>query len=91
MVGFTLFDLVRLQAGPTLSLLLSAKEGDKSVREHYEDFTMGYQAGLGVDLWNVMVDLKYEGNLTRFGNRIAGIATDHRPRLFILSVGFKLL
>lgn len=91
MVGISLLDLLRIQAGPTASLLLSAHEGHRGIRENYEHWSLGYQVGLGVDIWRVMIDLKYEGSLTQFGHKLAGIEAVHRPRLFILGIGFSIL
>jgi hypothetical protein len=92
MVGMKFARLLRVQAGPTLSILLNAEvEGlDEDIKSGYKDATIGYQAGVGVDLWNLIVDLKYEGNLSDFGDEIFGYQTDQRNTQWILSVGFKL-
>jgi hypothetical protein len=92
MVGMKFARLLRVQAGPTLSILLNAEvEGlDEDIKSGYKDATIGYQAVVGVDLWNLIVDLKYEGNLSDFGNEIFGYQTDQRNTQWILSVGFKL-
>jgi len=45
---------------------------------------------VGVDVWNVLIDLKYEGTLSRFGDKIAGIRTNHGHALWSLGVGFKI-
>jgi len=92
MVGFKFARFMRVQAGPTLSILLDAEvDGlDQSIKSGYEDSTIGYQAGVGVDLWNLIIDLKYEGNLSKFGNEIVGFETDQRNNQWIVSVGFKL-
>lgn len=92
MVGMKFARIFRLQAGPTLSILLDAElDGlDQSIKSGYEDATIGYQAGVGVDLWNLIFDLKYEGNLSNFGDEIIGFETDQRNNQWIVSVGFKL-
>jgi len=91
LVGTSFLGLLRIQAGPTASLLLSAKEGHVDTKANYKHLSLGYQVGVGLDIWRVMVDLKYEGSLTRFGDKLAGIQTDHRPQLFILAIGFNFL
>ena len=92
MVGKKFAGIFRLQAGPTVSILLDAEaEGiEEEIKSGYENATIGYQAGLGVDLWNLIVDVKYEGNLSAFGNSILGFDTDQRNNQWIVSVGFKL-
>jgi len=94
MVGTKLAKILRLQAGPTVSILLNADAktdlGDIDIKSGYEDATVGYQAGIGVDIWNLVLDLKYEGNLSTFGDQVLGIQTDQRNNQWIFSVGFKL-
>lgn len=91
MVGRSFFRVFRAQIGPVFSLLLSAKEGEKDVKDHYSNTTIGWQGGLGFDAWKMVIDLKYEGNLSRFGSTIAGTRTNHRYALWILSVGVNIL
>ena len=92
MVGMKFARFLRVQAGPTLSILLDAKANglDEEIKSGYESSTIGYQAGVGVDFWNLIVDLKYEGNLSTFGNELFGFQTDQRNNQWIVSVGFKL-
>lgn len=91
LVGTSLGGLLRIQAGPAFNWLLLAEEKDKDIKENYRPLSVGYQVGLGIDIWRIMVDVKYEGSLTKFGHQLAGFQTDHRPRLFILAIGFNLL
>jgi hypothetical protein len=91
MLGFSFFKVLRVQLGPVFSRLLGAKEGEKDVKEHYSSITTGWQAGLGVDIWKVGIDLKYESSLSKFGEKIAGISTDHGHAQWILSIGFNIL
>jgi hypothetical protein len=99
MVGISILGLARIQAGPTLSLLLTAKENlrqaadikDVDVKLDYETLHVGYQVGIGVDIWRFIADLKYEGGLTKFGNKIAGIPTESKQTLWSFSLGFNIL
>jgi hypothetical protein len=97
MVGTSLLGLARIQVGPTLGLLLTAKENIKKAKDitdvkiNYEPLSLGWQAGIGADLGRFILDLKYEGGLTKFGNKLAGVPTEHGPSLWILSVGFNVL
>jgi len=93
MVGVKIKELIRLQAGPTFSMLLSAKEGEDDVTVNYSGFTAGWQAGIGVDLGPFMLDLLYEGNLSKFGKKLgkASVDVDHRQGSLKLSVGLDLI
>ena len=91
MLGLSLLEVFRVQIGPVFSWLLSATEGNKDVKEHYSNMTTGWQAGLGVDIWKVCIDLKYEGSLSRFGDEIAGINTNHGHTMWMLSIGVNML
>ncbi|MEM7055619.1 MAG: hypothetical protein AAF392_01905 [Bacteroidota bacterium] len=86
MVGISLGGLLRIQAGPIISLPLRAKEGDSHIKESW-----GYQAGLGIDIWRIMLDFKYEDGLPKLGHKLTGIETDPRVSLFILGIAFNLL
>lgn len=92
MLGTRFLKVLRVQAGPTLSILLDAKVAglEQEIKSGYKDATIGYQAGVGLDLWNLVLDLKYEGNLSTFGDELFGFATDQTNNQWILSVGFKL-
>lgn len=93
MVGAKLADVIRLQAGPTLNFLLSAKESENDISVNYHGFTAGWQAGAGIDLGPFMIDALYEGNLSKFGKKLSKIDVDvdHRMGTFKLSVGLDLL
>lgn len=86
---------LRVNAGPAFSFLTDAEQEGlvgvaQDVKDNYEDFTLGYQAGVGIDLLRFMIDLKYESHLSTFGESIAGFNTDQRQSQWIFAVGFKL-
>ncbi len=60
----------------------------------YANMTIGYQAGLGFDLFKKLtVDLRYEGSLKKYQNQIENVTgttfnLDDRPNAFHLSVGY---
>ena len=98
MVGFKFARFFRAQIGPVASLLLKADAESggvtQDVKDHYQNATVGYQAGIGVDIGSLLLDLKYEGNLSKFGEdiEVGGINanTDVRNNQWILSLGIKL-
>ncbi|RKR80917.1 outer membrane protein with beta-barrel domain [Mucilaginibacter gracilis] len=52
----------------------------------YNHSTLGYQAGLGIDLGNIALDARYEGGLTSINQKYG-----ERPNLWSFSIGFKIL
>ena len=84
---------LRLMAGPIFSYYMSRSDNfPANFINAYHDFgdykksTLGYQAGAGVDIGAVTVDLRYEGGLTKINDDYG-----QRPNLWALSVGFKIL
>lgn len=92
MIGYKIGP-IRLQAGPAFSVLTKAENQlGNDVKDLYNDLTVGFQAGAGVDLLKFVFDLKYEGNLSAFGDAVpGGINTDQRVSQLVFAVGFKLL
>jgi hypothetical protein len=83
----------RLMVGPVYSYALSKNQNfDDNVNGAFQDFgkynnsTLGFQAGGGVDIGAITADLRYEGGLTKINE-----AYGQRQNLWALSVGFKFL
>lgn len=81
----------RVMAGPIYSYLMSKDQNfSANFNGAYADFgnynnsTIGYQAGAGVDIGPITADLRYEGDLTKVNS-----AYGQRQNLWALSVGFK--
>lgn len=96
MLGFKIGDFIRLNAGPSFSLILNqdARKSLDEIKTNYRNATIGYQFGVGLDINRVVLDLRYENNLSSLGDEltVAGqtFDTDLRNRLFILTLGYKL-
>jgi hypothetical protein len=81
----------RIMAGPIYTGVLSHSLS-QSIDNAYHDFgnyksgTLGYQAGVGVDILGLTADLRYEGGLTKLNENYG-----QRANIFSLSVGFKIL
>lgn len=93
MVGMRFFKVLRLQAGPIASLNINSKlsEAGNTIGDaEFKNATLGYQAGLGVDIGNLTVDAKYEGGLSKWTDNIRNFQTDNRINQWVLSVGFKI-
>lgn len=90
---------VRLGCGPVGHLFINSVTefiDDTRVDDYekrFDDITLGYVAGLGVDIWNFHVDLTYEGNFSRFGSHFTfygrEYAFDTSPARLIGTVGIS--
>ena len=72
MVGFKWLFL-RLGGGPVGHVHLDSTSGLFDIDGYSEDFKsvrFGWQAGIGLDIWKLVIDLKYEGNFNNFGDHI---------------------
>ena len=78
-------------AGPVISFLVDDKttpdDAYASIQD-YKDQALGLQAGAGVDLGSLSVDLRYEAGLSNISK---SDKYDQKQNLFHLSLGFKLL
>lgn len=93
MVGLKMFKFLRIQAGPIASINVNSeiKDAANTVQDvDFKDATLGYQAGLGLDIGNLIIDAKYESSLDKFSGKVGGFSTDQRVNQWILSVGFRL-
>mgnify|MGYP001035149445 CR=1 FL=1 len=96
LVGYK-FGPARVNVGPVASITLSENNGmadlfDQSFEQNFNRTTWGYQAGVGVDVWRLAIDLKYEGNLSRFGESMKVFGNDYqldtRTSQVIFSMGY---
>ena len=80
----------RLMAGPVISFIVdentSTDEAYESIKD-YKNQALGLQAGAGVDLGNLTVDLRYEAGLSNISQ---SDKYDQKQNLFHLSLGLKL-
>jgi hypothetical protein len=86
---------LRLNIGPVGHVFLRNTSGLIDFDGYKEDFrslTLGYQAGLGLDFWKLFIDIRYEGNLSNFGNHITFFGKPYqfteRPRRLLASIAF---
>jgi opacity protein-like surface antigen len=94
LVGIRLIDLevfnLRAMAGPVFTNIMDESKNDLEELDpnnyKFNKSNAGYQAGLGLDVGNVTVDLRYEGGLNKINSNF-----NQRSSLFHLSVGLKLL
>lgn len=92
-VGMRLGPL-RFQAGPVAHLFLGSENELTNIDGYdpiYDRFSLGYQAGVGLDIWKLILDVKYEGNLSKWGQnfRFFGeeFSFDRSPGRIVASLG----
>jgi hypothetical protein len=92
--GFKLGPL-KLQAGPVGTVMLKSKSDlleENGISQAYKGATFGYQAGIGLELTSLLIDIKYEGNLSKLGDGVTILGQDfyfdQRMNQLILSIGF---
>jgi hypothetical protein len=83
----------RIMVGPVYSYNMNTNESfSQNFSNAYHDFgtyqnsTIGYQVGAGVDILGLTADLRYEGGLSKLNSEYG-----QRANIWSLSVGFKIL
>ena len=65
----------------------------KGYDQRFKGATYGWQAGTGVDLWKLRLDLMFEGNFDKFGDHITiggyNYAFADTPSRLMLTLGYK--
>lgn len=100
LVGFTLIGPLKVFVGPafqyTLNNDLDGLDG-LTIEDVQNDFSIGYHAGIGVNLGKLGLDVRYEGAFSEnqanlIGNNIADISgrVDSRPSQIIFGLSLKL-
>ncbi|MHB1177605.1 MAG: porin family protein [Daejeonella sp.] len=85
---------LRFMAGPVISFVVNEKTTFDSAYRNISDFdnykkqNWAFQAGTGVDLGNLTVDLRYEAGLSNISK---SNEYNQKQNLFHLSLGLKLL
>ena len=86
---------LRFQAGPTAHFFLNATSDlfdFEDYAQNFNDVTFGYLFGVGLDLWNLTLDIRREGNFTNFGSHIrfgdSRFEFDDSPARWLFSIGY---
>lgn len=90
------FGFLRIGAGPVGHVHLNSTSDLLDFKGYEQDFkslTMGYQAGLGIDLSSIHVDIRYEGNLTKYGDHMKffgrKVGFSDNPSRIIATIGIS--
>ncbi len=86
----------RLNVGPVGSFVISETTDLTELEPDFELFssamTWGFQAGLGLDISKISLDVRYEGSLSALGESFSVGGTDFpldaRPSQWIISLGY---
>lgn len=89
-------EFMRVGFGPVASVVVlnrSELEDLTGYKEKLKTVTVGFQTGVGFDVSNFSIDIRYEGNLSKLGDSIdlgvQKVNFDKRARQFILSLGLS--
>jgi hypothetical protein len=104
LVGIRIGEVLRINGGPVASLRLSENGGLReslneigatSVKDNYKQAAIGYQLGVGFDIGNLSLDLRYEGNATNIvdvknNNSNLNSQLQRKSNLWQATVGFVI-
>lgn len=98
LLGKTFAKALHVEAGPVFNYMLTndAREGEiyEEVKQNYNQATVGYLVGVGFDIRDITIDFRYEGNLSKLGDKVnfgnESFSTDLRDNMFIVAVGLNL-
>ncbi len=96
LVGKSFFSLVRVNVGPNFQFLLNDVQKG-SLESNYNSFVLGYQAGIGVDIKKIGIDLRYDSNISKVNSKVNSVQPgtipfdiSQRNSIFQLTVAYKL-
>lgn len=88
---------LRLMIGPVGHYFLDSSSELLEFEEYeqkFEDLTYGWQGGIGLDFFNIMLDVRYEGNFSRFGEHITfngqSFPFDNNPARLLASLAVTI-
>lgn len=93
LVGIRFLGIARAFAGPDFQYILNTDFEGIDLGDTEKNFTVGLQIGVGADLGNIGIDLRYERGLSSNEAKIVGLPDrrlDTRPSQFILGLSAKL-
>ena len=94
---------LRVLAGPVASYAVSASTSpDAAVKSYFSGTSQdiinrssfSYQAGIGFDILNLSLDLRYEGAMSELKNTVAvpsGFNYSQKPSYYQATIGFRIL
>lgn len=100
MIGKRFMKILRINAGPVLSYILSQNISQSGIKDtwneinaEYKNATVGLQYGIGVDIAMINIDLRVEKGFQAISENLTigetSFAADQRLEQIMLSVGMK--
>ncbi len=92
LVGISLLGPFHVFGGPSLQYIVENKLEDVRLGDVKNEFTVGAQFGVGLQLNRFNIDIRYERGISenRAQSIDEGIRVDSRPNQFIVSIGIDL-
>ncbi|EAS19558.1 hypothetical protein BBFL7_00104 [Flavobacteria bacterium BBFL7] len=94
LVGFKVLGPLHVFAGPSFQYILDTELEDVDLEDVQEEFSIGMQVGVGVNLGNLGIDVRYERGLSEneaeFSNLGQFGTLDTRPEQIIVGLSLKL-
>ncbi len=94
LVGFK-FGPLRLMGGPEGHIYINSTSDLFDFDDYdqvFEDVTLSWLAGIGLDIWSLALDVRYEGNFNKFGEHINFAGRQYNfadtPARWLFSLGF---
>lgn len=96
LIGYSKKDRLRIMAGPVYTKQLNYSPFvdefySEDMKHFFRDGSWAAQAGIGLDLGSVCIDLRYETNLSRFGDEVVirgkTYKFDYRSSVIQLTLG----
>ncbi|MBB6003060.1 porin family protein [Arcicella rosea] len=98
LIGYKLGPL-RINAGPVASFKVSNSISDdlknysSNIGDSFKNASYGYQAGAGIDLGSLSVDLRYEGSLSEISSVVdlsKSVNYSQKGNLWQMTLGYKI-
>jgi hypothetical protein len=87
LVQYKLLGLLNLQVGPTFCVMSNASGSVDGMKWNIERPTIGYAAGIEVEIWKFGISARYNGSFK--GSEVLGFEVDkNRVNTFQLGLGF---
>ena len=98
LVGLRILGPINVFAGPSFQYILDSDFGNININDIENDFSVGLNFGIGLEINKIGVDLRYErgfnkNEATFIDNNLGGTVSsriDTRPDQLILSLSVKL-
>ncbi|GAL01422.1 hypothetical protein JCM19314_866 [Nonlabens ulvanivorans] len=95
LVGFQVIGPLHVFAGPSFQYILDTELQDVDLQDVQEEFSIGLQIGVGVNIGNLGIDLRYERGLSENEAEFSklgqlGGTLDTRPQQIIVGLSLNL-